>query len=180
VKKKQKEPELLKLDLGAGDNPSPGFKGVDKYAEKADYKFDLFKFPWPFKDGSVDELHSNQFFEHIPQNLRIPFMDECYRVLKVGAKFTVIAPYYTSMRAIQDPTHEWPPISEATFLYFNKKWREDNKLTHYLGKCDFDFTYGYNISAEWNARNDEAKMFAIKHYNNVVTDIQVVLTKRAK
>lgn len=174
----KKEKEILKLDLGCGDNPAPGFKGVDRYAQTADYKIDLFKFPWPFKDGSVDELYSQQFFEHIPQNVRVPFMDECWRILKAGGKFTVIAPYWTSARAIQDPTHEWPPICEWTFLYFNKGWREQNKLTHYLGKCDFDFTFGHMMLPEWQARNDETKAFALAHYFNVASDIVVNLVKR--
>ena len=175
---KKKEKELLRLDLGCGDNPAPGFKGVDKFSRSAAYKLDLFKFPWPFKDNSVDELYANQFFEHIPNTLRVPFMDECYRILKPGGKFTVISPYWTSMRSIQDPTHEWPPLCEASFLYFNKGWREQNKLTHYLGKADFDFSYGFSLTPEWGVRNDEAKAFAVRSYSNTVTDIQVVLVKR--
>lgn len=170
--------EKLRLDLGCGQNPKEGFKGVDKYAPKVDYKVDLFKFPWPFRNESVEEIYSNQFFEHIPKDIRFKFMDECYRILAPEGKMTIIAPYYTSMRATQDPTHEWPPISEASFLYFNKKWREDNKLDHYPVKCDFDYTYAHNVSAEWHARSIEAAGFAIRNYCNVASDIIVNLTKR--
>lgn len=45
------------------------------------------------------------------------------------AKATILAPYYTSMRCWQDPTHT-RAISEASFLYFNKDWRVQNKLDH--------------------------------------------------
>jgi hypothetical protein len=44
--------------------------------------------------------------------------------------------------------------------------------------CDFDFNYGYVLAPEWQTRNQEAQMFAIQHYINVVTDIQVQLVKR--
>ena len=45
----------LKLDLGGGLNPTPGFKSVD-IAGNPDYEVDLFQYPWPFKDRSVDEV----------------------------------------------------------------------------------------------------------------------------
>lgn len=182
--------ESVKFDLGCGFNKQPGFTGVDLYGEP-DVRFDLMTTPWTFAaDNSVDELWCSHFFEHLSGPQRIAFMDECWRVLRggtldthgnvetPGGKLTIICPYYTSMRASQDPTHVWPPISEATFLYFNKGWRAMNKLEHYLGTCDFDFSYGYMLYPDWQARNQETRDFAIKHYNNVVSDIQVALTKR--
>jgi hypothetical protein len=81
------------------------------------------------------------------------------------------------MRCWQDPTHK-RAISEATFLYYNKQWRDTNKLDHYPIHCDFDYTYGYDINAIWANRSEEARNFAISHYMNVVNDIHVVLTKR--
>jgi hypothetical protein len=56
----------LRLDLGCGNNPREGFEGVDKFAPNAKHKVDLFKFPWPWADNSVDELHASHFLEHIP------------------------------------------------------------------------------------------------------------------
>jgi predicted SAM-dependent methyltransferase len=174
---------LLKLDLGCGANKREGFKGVDFVkTEQTDYVHDLFTFPWPFKDSSVEELHASHFFEHVPAKLRPKFMDEAYRVLVPEGKFTVITPYYTSVRATQDFTHEWPPLSQNSYLYFNKGWRDQNKLTHghYDMKCDFDFVYGFIINAAWVARNDEARGFAMQNYVNSVDDLQVTLTSRKK
>lgn len=56
----------VKLDLGCGQNPKEGFEGVDLYGDKAKHKVDLFKFPWPFADDSVDEIFASHFLEHIP------------------------------------------------------------------------------------------------------------------
>jgi ubiquinone/menaquinone biosynthesis C-methylase UbiE len=178
---KRKKPgvkTLLKLDLGCGENKQSGFTGVDFYS-KADIKADLFKFPWPFEDNSVEEAHCSHFFEHVPAKVRIQFMDELYRVLIVGGKATFITPYWSSVRATQDPTHEWPPISENSYLYFNKGWREVNKLTHYLGTADFDFTYGYGLDPETAGKNSELQSFYVKHYANSVLDLHVTLVKRA-
>jgi predicted SAM-dependent methyltransferase len=59
-------PKTVKLDLGCGQNPKEGFEGVDLYGDKATHKVDLWKFPWPFGDASVEEIHCSHFLEHIP------------------------------------------------------------------------------------------------------------------
>jgi hypothetical protein len=107
------------------------------------------------------------------------FMEELWRVMAVDAKATIITPYWSSMRAVQDPTHAWPPVCEASYLYFNKKWREDNKLSHYPITCDFDFGYGYNLHPGLHQKNGEYRDFAVANYINSVMDLQVVLTRRA-
>ena len=56
----------IKLDLGCGQNPKDGFEGVDLYGDKAKHKVDLFKFPWPFADNSVDEIFTSHLLEHVP------------------------------------------------------------------------------------------------------------------
>lgn len=171
----------LKLDLGCGDNKVAGFLGVDGWkTDSTDYVFDLLQFPWPIEDGIVDALHCSHFFEHIPSKLRPRFMDECYRVLKPLSQLTIITPYWSSMRSIQDYTHEWPPVCEQSFLYFNKDWRTQNKLTHglYEMKCDFDFTYGYSLDNDLLVRNQEWQQFALKHYIQSANDLIVTLTKR--
>lgn len=61
-----KSPELVRLDLGCGGNPQEGFEGVDLLAPNARHKVDLFKFPFPWADDSVDELHCSHFVEHLP------------------------------------------------------------------------------------------------------------------
>ncbi|HXU06347.1 MAG TPA: class I SAM-dependent methyltransferase [Polyangia bacterium] len=171
-------PPLLKLDIGCGQNPKEGFDGVDLW-EGAKYSFDVRVTPWPFADQSVGEVYSNQFFEHLSGPERIPFMNELWRVMAVGAQATIITPYWSSMRAVQDPTHAWPPVCDATYLYFNKKWMQDNKLDHYAIHCDFDFSYGYNLNPGLGPKNEEYRQFAVANYVNSVTDLQVVLTRRA-
>jgi hypothetical protein len=200
VQKKQvvrKKNTVLKLSLACGDHKPEGFKGVDIVKTKsADYVFDILKFPWKqIKTNSVDEIECSNFVEHIPHGDSrhdpfFQFFDEIYRILK-PAEFdpnnpnipikgfaTITCPYYSSVRAWQDPTHQ-RAISEASFLYLNKQWRVDNKLTHYPVKCDFDFTYGYSVAPEWQNRSEESRAFAIQHYINVVSDIQVMLIKRS-
>ena len=171
----------VKLDLACGDSKAEGFIGVDKWkTPSVDKVVDLQKYPWPWKDASVDEVRCSHYFEHIPGLDRPKFMDELHRILKKGATATILVPYAGSNRSIQDYTHAWPPVCAESFLYFNKKWRTDNKLTHglYEMKCDFDFGYGFALDGDWIPRAQEAQQFAVKHYHNAVTDIQITLTKR--
>lgn len=184
--KKNGKTEPLKLDLGCGESKREGFLGVDLFCP-TDFKVDLMKFPWPWQDSSVEETWCSHFFEHIPGTQRIKFMDELWRILvtplpgkpETGGKCTIIVPYWSSPRSVQDPSHQWPPVVENSFLYFNKGWRDANKLNHYLGKCDFDFTYGYLADQETAAKSQETQVFYIKHYLNAVNDLQVNLTKRS-
>lgn len=175
--------ELVKVNLACGQTKEPGWIGVDIAAcEGVDVVHNLNQMPWPFESGSVDEVFVSHYVEHIPLDTPegdglLRFFDELCRILKVGGKATIIAPYYTSIRCWQDPTHR-RAISEATFLYANKEWREKNKLDHYPIQADFDFQYGYSLTQDWGSRNDEAKVFGIRHYTNVVNDIHVTLTKR--
>ena len=164
------------MDLACGQNKQEGFYGIDICkCPVVDKVWDLEKRPWPLKANSVDEAHASHYIEHTRDFFG--FLDELYRVLKVGAKATLIAPYMLSRRAWQDPTHT-RAICEQSFLYGNKEWREVNKLSHYPVSCDYDFCFGYNMTPEWASKSHEAIQFALKHYWDVANDIVVTLTKR--
>jgi HEAT repeat protein len=95
----------------------------------------------------------------------------------VGGKLTLIFPCATSTRAFQDPTHR-RFIPAMTAYYFNKAWRDANKLNHYNVKCDFDILIGEAVNVNWQTRSAEAKQFAGQNYWNVVDDLHFILTKR--
>ena len=155
---------MRKLDLGCGDNKAEGFEGADIAAlPGVDHVFDIMQFPWPFEDGTFDELRSSHYVEHIPQafftpNPRYPiaknvtavaegphsvslflkFFDECFRILKPGGTFRVLCPHGHSDRAYQDPSHV-RYLVEASWDYLDKEWRKANRLEHaaYAISCDF-------------------------------------------
>lgn len=174
----------LRLDLGAGDRPRDGFQGVDLMAKGAQWQIDLLKFPWPWADGTVEELHSSHYLEHIPmeygkggRDLLVLFMDEAWRVLRDKGQFTVIVPNARSNRAFQDPTHRRFFVSES-FLYFNKEWREMNGLAHYLGKCDFDADVRITSTDELLRLPERERQVKFNESWNTILDWYVILTKR--
>lgn len=189
--------QIVILDLGCGENKStpeslvynslitedqkPKLKiiGIDLYSPSADMKLDLTKFPYPFDDNSIDGAFSSHFVEHLDGPQRILFYNEMYRILKPGGKMRHIHPYYKSSRAVQDPTHKFPPICEESYYYWDKNWREVNKLGHYLGNCDYEFWIYYTYQDPiWANKNEETRNFAIKHYFNVIADMIVDMKKR--
>lgn len=174
--------ELKRVDLACGQLKRDGFIGVDKEnVDGVDIVHDLMKFPWPFEDNSIWEMHCSHFVEHIPIQLKDgtyglnKFMEEVYRCLMPGGQITIVAPYYTSIRAFQDPTHT-RSITDVTFDYYSKG--RIGGVDHYMSKCNFEIIHRkYMLNKEFEALGDEARMYAMRHYFNVIDDIQFVLRK---
>lgn len=165
----------MKLDLACGQNKQPGFKGVDiAKGHGVDFVVDLEKFPWePFEDGSIEEIYCSHYVEHTPDLIK--FMNEIWRICEDNAKVVFVVPYYTSIRAWQDPTHK-RVISEATWMYFNADWRKANKLDHYPIKSNFTVVnMMVFFNPPWDKKSEEARIFAQQHYWNVISDIVVEL-----
>ncbi len=164
----------MKLDIACGQNKQKGFTGIDiAPGDGVDIVHDLETYPWPFEDNSVEEVHVSHYAEHTKDLMK--FMDEVWRICEDGAKISIVGPYYTSIRCWQDPTHT-RALSEATWLYFQKGWREMNKLDHYPIQSDFEVANMLLYFNEpWNQKSEEARAFAAKHYFNVVSDILVEL-----
>jgi len=178
--------KTVKIDLACGDNKREGFIGVDiKETSSTDIIHNLNQYPWPFEDNSVDEINCSHYVEHIPHDVKngndtdglIQFMNECYRILKKDGKLTITAPYYTSVRAFGDPTHV-RFIGDFTFPYYNKEWRDANKLSHYGIICDFDIVFSYIVTNELTLKSKEVRENAFKHDWNAIDDIIAELTKK--
>jgi SAM-dependent methyltransferase len=185
--------EIVALDLGCGQLKTKAefftenmqvtptkIIGIDiANCEGVDIVHDLTVFPYPLEDESVDAIYSSHFVEHLDGFERMKFFNECHRILKPNGKMKLTHPYYKSVRAVQDPTHKWPPIAENSYFYWDKKWRDLNKLDHYPITCDFEFSIYYLWQDGTVAnKNEETRNFFIDKYWNVVADMVVDLTKR--
>ena len=147
--------EDLKLDLGSGPRPAPGFKGVDVIEGITDYTHDFDTGePWPFESDSVSELRAAHLIEHIDsrsvmcweptpnlpnrrlKDLLFHFFDEAYRVAKPGARFEVRCPTYSHDMAHGDPTHR-RNISHDLIHYLNRGGRETRRVGFYDVTCNW-------------------------------------------
>jgi SAM-dependent methyltransferase len=175
-------PQPFRLDIGCGPHPREGFRGADRIAfPGVEFCFDL-RNKWPWKDGSVDEAHSSHCLEHFESMERVHFTNELFRVLKPGAKATIITPHWSSCRAYGDPTHKWPPMGEFFWFYLKKEWRMVNAPhtdAQHLPDgftCNFDVTWGYSLNPEVAMRNQEYQQMAMTHYKEAVMDMIATLT----
>jgi SAM-dependent methyltransferase len=192
---KKKSPALIRLDLGCGTKKQEGHIGVDLLPFKGvDHVLDIGNKRWPFKNNSVDEAYSSHCIEHLTQNERTTFFNELYRVLKPGAKATIIIPYWASCRAYGDPTHEWPAVSELYWSYLSKAHRLSEAPAVDISappdprpeprgrrrlSCDFEATWGYGLHGSLQFRNADYQQFAVNHYKEAAQDMMATLTKRA-
>lgn len=168
----------MKLNLGSGNKRIEGFTNVDILSlENVDVVFDLSTTPWPWEDDSIDEAFSGHFVEHLSGFQRINFFNELYRVLKPGAKATIITPDWSNACAYGDPTHQWPPMSSWYALYLNKEWRDLN-APHVPYTCNFSWVHGVSWEDWLTVRNDEMKQFAMQRYINSARDLHITLTKQ--
>lgn len=169
----------LRLDLGSGRNPKAGFLGVDArdYGRSDILVVDL-RGDWKWEDGSVDEVYSCHFIEHLAAKERIHFANELHRVLKPGGTAEIIVPHWASGRAYGDLTHQWPPVSEFWFLYLSRAWREEN-APHTCDDytCDFAVEWGPALDQPLLLRNQEHQQFAVRYYREAIQDIHATWRK---
>lgn len=181
------EPVSIKLDIGCGKNKKEGFTGVDSLSlPGVDVVADLTQ-TWPFEDTSVEEANCSHFLEHLT-NLngkweRVHFFNELHRVMKPGAKCSLVLPHWASNRYYGDPTHK-EPFSEMGFYYLSKDWREqqaphsDDRFSPGMYKCDFECTWGYSLHPHLMPRNAEYQQHALQFWKEAAQDIVATMVKK--
>lgn len=192
----QPQPATIRLDLGCGNNKKEGHIGVDRDPQfNPDVLLDFGKERLPWDDGTVDEVWSSHSFEHLWPWERVHLANELYRVMKPGARATVIVPHYAGARALGDFSHAWVAVYDQWPVYTNKAWR-DVHAPHlnvpttlpFLGldgrpivvpayACDFNWTGGYSPSPSLAGRNQEYVQFAVANYRDAVMDYMFTLIR---
>jgi SAM-dependent methyltransferase len=105
-----------KLNLGCGQKKLPDHLNVDRVASvKPDVVHDLNQFPYPFPDGTFEEICAYDVVEHIDD---IPaFMAEVRRMARPGARIIITTPHFSCANSYIDPTHQ-RHLSLFSFDYF--------------------------------------------------------------
>ena len=146
-KKPSKENEPVILNLGCGDAKMEGAINVD-YADlpTADMNFDLEKFPYPFEDSSVDEVHLYFVLEHLVKQMEV--IAEIYRILKPGGMFYIRVPHASGCYVWGELTHLRGYVHTSFDLF-----SDDSPRSYYTNvrfktikkKCKYFLTYPYDF-----------------------------------
>lgn len=126
-------------------------------------------------DESVDEISGDGVIEKV--HSLIIFIEECYRLLKVGGIATFSSPHYASNLAWQSPLNV-RGISELSLYFASKEWRKQSKYSEAMLICDFDVVGNFAIEQSCMQRSEDARSFWIQRYNNVAQAVIFTLTKR--
>jgi SAM-dependent methyltransferase len=101
------------LDLGCGTAKVAGAIGMDNVSlPGVDVVHDLLDLPYPFDDGSAEEIYLNHVIEHFTLADGQKILGEAYRILCQGGIVHVRVPHVFTVAAWADPTHK----SAFTFL----------------------------------------------------------------
>lgn len=167
------KPEL-RLDFACGNNKRDGFVGVDMVQTlQSEIIQDLESYPYPWPDNLVEEINCAYFLECVEDQAK--FINECYRIIKPNGKMTVACTHLSSILSWSDPTKK-NKICEETFLYFDRDWRDANKLDRHPITANFKIeNMIVSLNPPWNARNEEMRQFAKRNYWNAESDIAVEL-----
>jgi len=115
--------DRIALNLGGRLNchPAPGYEGlvaVDLFQGATGWHVthDL-RDPLPLPDGSVAQIHTEDFLEHIRPAEIVALLTECHRVLAPGARLRIAVPDYEN------------PKDRAAFEHSTKDVRNDEHIT---------------------------------------------------
>jgi hypothetical protein len=127
---------LLTLDNNADHNP--------------DFVHDLNRYPWPFMDNALHEIHAYEVIEHLGQQgdyrSFFEFFAEAYRVLEPGGYFAATCPSYKSMWAFGDPSHT-RVITSGTLVFLDQD--QYAKQVGVTAMSDFRYLWKGDFKVSW-------------------------------
>lgn len=117
----------MRLNLGCGNDIKNGYVNVDIRKTHPEVMIaDLSVLPWPFEDGSADEILMLDFLEHFPWALTDRMLLECNRVLKPEGTLVVQVP---------DATHLARALTSQGEYLCNRCGYEMDDYRSVSGKC---------------------------------------------
>lgn len=111
--------QIIRLDVGCGDQKQRGFVGLDKRRLRGvDIVHDLERTPWPLPATCCAVVILSHVWEHVTPARTLAVMAEIHRICRHDAVVMIAGPYGLGFRYQQDPTH-CNPSNEATFCYWD-------------------------------------------------------------
>ena len=137
----------MKLNLGCGRNIRAGYVNLDKVElDGVDVVHDLNTFPYPFDDNRFDEIYCSHVLEHVNDLVKV--VEELHRITKLYGRIKVIAPYFASQGAFNDPTHNIF-FTYRTFKFFSSDGYYTNAVLDVIKQRMFFFSSKKFMESKW-------------------------------
>jgi SAM-dependent methyltransferase len=81
-----------RLNVGCGGRFRPAWINIDLRPQNSSVQPHDVTTPLPFADAYFDAVYHAHLLEHLPRERAMPFLRECYRVLKPGGVLRVVVP----------------------------------------------------------------------------------------
>lgn len=116
----------FKVNIGCGNEPFAGWVNLDLDPNtRADILWDVTD-GLPFAEGSCSFIYSEHFFEHIPVQEGVRFLNECRRVLREGGVVRIAMP------SVAEPVRQYYENDWA-----GKPWMEKYGYTWIKTRAEF-------------------------------------------
>lgn len=179
----------MKLNLGCGSKIIDGYVNVEScdYFE-ADKSCDLEKFPYPFKDDSVDEILMSHTLERLGQNPDTfnRVIKELYRICKNNAIINIHVLHFRHDSFASNPMNV-RPITPLGLSFYDKAANEEwarmgstNSPLALINNVNFKVeNVNYVIEDKFvekfnSGEIDEQQLhYHMEHFNNVIKQIDI-------
>ena len=142
------EKKKITLNFGSGDTVIENAINVDHIKlPNVDMVFDFEKFPYPFEDNSVDEIHMYFVLEHLVNHLGV--MKELYRILKLGGMLYIRVPHGSGCYGQWGEFTHQRGYAYRSFDIFStdskRSYYSDIRFNIKFKKCKYFLTYPYDF-----------------------------------
>ena len=127
------------------------------------------------QSSSVDEIIAN----HVLDKLKHPihFFEEVQRILKPEGFMSAQNFYFRNPMAVAHP-EVVRPLSEYSFTWCSKEWREANLWAAPATEVNLSVDYGLSVDPSYETRSDEVKAFAQANYAGAISAVHFKFTKK--
>ena len=156
----------MKIEIGAGTKPTPGYVHVDAVAHELVDVVDDGRVLASFDDGVAEEIYSHWFLEHVARHEVPPMFEHWKRVLAPGGKVRLVTNNHEAHnRCLASGAISWEEWSYLVYAVENKRgygvwdihkcaWTQ-TLLTEMLERCGF---VEVAVQAQWACREEDGRL----------------------
>jgi predicted SAM-dependent methyltransferase len=156
----------MKIEIGAGTKPTPGYVHVDAVALDEVDVVDDGRTLGTFKDGVAEEIYSHWFLEHVARHEVTPMLENWKRVLAPGGKVRLVTNNHEAHnRCLAEGEITWREWSYLIYAVENKR----GYTVWDIHKCAWNHQLlrealehaGFvqvSVEAQWRCREEDGRL----------------------